>query len=165
MDKMRGNEKEKKQKQFVCNSKKQSLHLLRCGRGVEGFWTRGRENQSFPFTVYLIKFWMHWVFIAAWAFLQLSRVGATLQLVHKLLPAVASLSAKHELQGTWAQELQLPDSRAQTQQLWHRGLVALKHVGSSQTRDQTRVSCIGRQIFATESLGKPSSSFYEFSLR
>ena len=28
----------------------------------------------------------------------------------------------------------------------HTGLVALRHVGSSQTRDQTRVPCIGRWI-------------------
>ena len=39
---------------------------------------------------------------------------------------------------------QAPD--AQAQQLWHTGLVAPRHVGSSQTRAQTRVPCIGRQI-------------------
>ena len=38
---------------------------------------------------------------------------------------------------------QAPD--AQSQQLWLMGLVALRHVGSSQTRAQTRVPCIGRQ--------------------
>ena len=32
------------------------------------------------------------------------------------------------------------------QQLWHTGLVAPQHVGSSQTRDQTCVPCTGRQI-------------------
>ena len=32
------------------------------------------------------------------------------------------------------------------QQLWCPGLVALRHVGSSPTRDRTHVSCIGRQI-------------------
>ena len=36
--------------------------------------------------------------------------------------------------------------RAQAQLLWHMGLVAPQHVGSSQTRDQTHVPCIGRQI-------------------
>ena len=36
--------------------------------------------------------------------------------------------------------------RAQAQWLWHMGLVAPQHVGSSQTRDRTHVSCIGRQI-------------------
>lgn len=35
----------------------------------------------------------------------------------------------------------VPGSRAQAQQPWHVGLVALWHVGSSQIRDQT---CIGR---------------------
>ena len=35
---------------------------------------------------------------------------------------------------------------AQAQQLWLMGLVAPRHVGSSQTRAQTRVPCIGRQI-------------------
>ena len=39
---------------------------------------------------------------------------------------------------------QAPD--AQAQQLWHTGLAALQHVGSSQTRARTRVPCIGRQI-------------------
>ena len=39
---------------------------------------------------------------------------------------------------------QAPD--AQAQQLWHAGLVAPRHVGSSQTRARTRVPCIGRQI-------------------
>ena len=38
---------------------------------------------------------------------------------------------------------QAPD--AQAQQLWRTGLVTPWHVGSSQTRARTRVSCIGRQ--------------------
>ena len=48
--------------------------------------------------------------------------------------------------GMWAQWLQLAGYRAQAQGFWRMGLVALRHVGSSQTRDQTPVSCIGRQI-------------------
>ena len=58
----------------------------------------------------------------------------------------------------------------QTQQLWLTGFVALRHVGSSRTRDRTRVSCVGRQILihcaARESPGslinlfnKPTSLF------
>ena len=39
---------------------------------------------------------------------------------------------------------QAPD--AQAQQLWLTGVVAPRHVGSSQTRSRTRVPCIGRQI-------------------
>ena len=39
---------------------------------------------------------------------------------------------------------QAPD--AQAQQLWLTGLVAPRHVGSSQARARTRVPCIGRRI-------------------
>ena len=46
----------------------------------------------------------------------------------------------------WAQYLQLAGSGAQAQSLWRLGLVAPWHVGSSWTRDQTHVPCIGRQI-------------------
>ena len=48
--------------------------------------------------------------------------------------------------GAWAQQLCLAGSRAQTQQLGRTGLVAPQHVGSSRTRAQTRVPCIGRRI-------------------
>ena len=44
------------------------------------------------------------------------------------------------------QQLQLTGSRAWAQELWHAGLVALWHVGSSWIRDRTCVSCIGRWI-------------------
>ena len=47
---------------------------------------------------------------------------------------VLSLVAEHGLLG------------AQAQWLWHTGLVALRHVGSSQTRNQTSVPCIARWI-------------------
>ena len=39
-----------------------------------------------------------------------------------------------------------PDSRAQAQSWWHTGWAALQHVGSSQLRDWTHVSSIGRKI-------------------
>ena len=53
--------------------------------------------------------------------------------VRKPLTIAASLVAEHRLQTCG-------------EQLWLTGLVALRHVGSSQTRAQTRVPCIGRQI-------------------
>ena len=46
----------------------------------------------------------------------------------------------------WLLLLRSMGSRAQAQQLWPSGLVALRHVGSSQTRDRTRVPCTGRWI-------------------
>ena len=55
---------------------------------------------------------------------------------------VASLVAEHRLQVHRLQQWQ----QTPAQSLWHTGLVTLWHVGSSQIRDWTRVSCIGRQI-------------------
>ena len=67
-------------------------------------------------------------------FLQVRQAGATLQ---------RSAWASH-YRGLSCCRAQAPD--AQAQQLWLTGLVAPWHVGSSQTRAQTRVPCIGRQI-------------------
>ena len=67
-------------------------------------------------------------------FLQLRRAGASL---HR------GARASH-CRGLSCCGAQAPD--AQAQQLWLTGLVAPRHVGSSQTRAQTRVPCVGRQI-------------------
>ena len=67
-------------------------------------------------------------------FLQLRQVGATL---HR------GARASH-CRGLSCCGAQAPD--AQAQQLWLTGLVAPRHVGSSQTRARTRVPCVGRQI-------------------
>ena len=48
--------------------------------------------------------------------------------------------------GRWAQSLQLLGSRAQAQQLWRLGLLALWHVGYFQIRDQICTSCTDRWI-------------------
>ena len=66
-------------------------------------------------------------------FLQLRRVGATL---HR------GARASH-YRGLSCCGAQAPD--AQAQQLWLTGLVAPRHVGSSQNRARTRVPCIGRR--------------------
>ena len=56
---------------------------------------------------------------------------------------------------TQTQQLWLQGSRAQAQQLWHMGLVAPQHVGSSQPRNQTHISCIGTgRFFTSEPPGK-----------
>ena len=47
--------------------------------------------------------------------------------------------------GVGAQYLQLPGAKAQVQMRWT-GFVAPRRMGSSWIRDQTCVSCIGRQI-------------------
>ena len=67
-------------------------------------------------------------------FLQLRQAGVTLH---------CSARASH-YRGLSFCGAQAPD--AQAQQPWLMGLVAPRHVGSSQTRARTRVPCIGRQI-------------------
>ena len=61
-------------------------------------------------------------------------VGFSLIAVHGLFLAVASLLEEHRLWNTWAQSL------------WQTHWVAPRHMESSQIRDQTCISCIGRQI-------------------
>ena len=82
----------------------------------------------------------------AWAFSSCGKWGLLFVAVCGLLIAVASLASEHGLQARGLQQLWLAGSRAQAQQLWHTGLVAPRHVGSSQIRARTRVPCIGRQV-------------------
>ena len=51
------------------------------------------------------SFWLHWVFIAARAFLWLWRAGPLLAAVLRLLAAVGHLAAEHGLRSTWAYSL------------------------------------------------------------
>ena len=75
-------------------------------------------------------------------FLQLWRVGATLQLW------CLGFSL-------WWLLLWFPGSSMQAQLLWRMGLAALYHVGSSHTRDRNRVPCIARWILNHWTTGKP----------
>ena len=58
--------------------------------------------------------------------------------------AVTSLAAEHGLQAGSLQQSRLLGFGAQAQQLWLRGLVDSRHVGSSQTRDRTCFPCVGK---------------------
>ena len=101
-----------------------------------------------------IYFLLHWVFVAAlrlslvavsWGYSSLQCVGFSL----RWLPPLRSTGSRctgFSSCGTPAQQLWLAGSRAQAQQLQCTGLVAPRHVGSSQTRARTCVPCIGRQI-------------------
>ena len=106
-------------------------------------------------------------------FLQLQRAVVTLLLQCAgsslrwllLFWSMGSRRAGFSSCGLWAQQLWLAGSRAQAQQLWHTGLVAPWHVGSSRTRAQTRVPCIDRRILnhcATKEVR--SCQFYQSKL-
>ena len=102
----------------------------------------------------LFYFWLHWVFVAVCGlslvvassgYSLLRCVGFSLRWL-LLLRSTGSRSMGFSSCGTQAQQLWLMGSRAQAQQLWPMGLVALQYVGSSQSRVQTCVPCIGRRI-------------------
>ena len=114
--------------------------------------------KSFHFLKYLfilfIYFWLHWVFVAACglSLVAVSRGYSSLQCAGfslrwlLLLRSTGSRCMGFSSCGAWAQQLWLAGSRAQAQQLQRTGLVALQHVGCSQTRARTRVPCVGRRI-------------------
>ena len=109
--------------------------------------------------------WLCWVFVAASGPSAAASEGATLQLAVLGLccciwaSAAASEGATLQLQcaGFSLQRLLLLQSTGSrhtgfhscctwVQQLWPMGVVTSPHVGCSRIRDQTHVSCIGRQI-------------------
>ena len=105
--------------------------------------------------IYLfIYFWLRWVFVAAHGLSPVAARGgySSLRCVgfslwwFLLLRSMGSRCTGFSSCGTQAQQLWLAVSRVQAQQLWCTGLVVPRHVGSSQTRDRTRVPRIGRQI-------------------
>ena len=112
------------------------------------------EVSCFVFVLFIYLFWLCWFSIAAWAFLQLWQARPTLP-CNEWASHCSGFSCCRAwiLQrtgfgscGLWAHELRFPGSRAQAQQLWCMGLVALWQVGSPRIGNQTRVSCTGRQI-------------------
>ena len=85
-------------------------------------------------------FWLCWVFSAVW--------GLSPAVVNGLLTVVAALVAEHGLQAHGLQRLQ------------HTGSAASWRVESSRTRDQTRVSCIGRWTQPLNHQGSPLTAIF-----
>ena len=103
-----------------------------------------KGNINFLKFIYLFIFGCVGSLFLCEGFLQLRRAGATL---------LRGARAYHCC-GLSRCGAQAPD--AQAQYLWLTGLVAPRHVGSSQTRARTRVPCIGRrQFLTTVPPGKP----------
>ena len=104
--------------------------------------------------ILFIYFWLHWVFVAVCGLSLVAESGGHSSLQCPgfslrwllLLRSTGSRHAGVSSCGTRAQQLWLVGSRVQAQQLWHTGLVAPRHVGSSRTRARTRVPCVGRQV-------------------
>ena len=135
----RGKTREK-QRGHKLTSRRKTSNSRACEKAVSGVAELrssqlcAHQPQSYQESFFF--FWLHWVFLAvrrlslvvAWATL---RFGMRLLFLHNTgsrthrLPLLLHTSSVAEFKG----------SRAQTQQLRHLGLVALWHMGSSQTRD------------------------------
>ena len=112
---------------------------------------------SFKFILTIILFtqlWLCWFFVAVCRLSLAFRAGPTLQLgctdfSLRWLPLLQSPSSRaHGLQQWWrgGSAVAAPALYSTGSIVWPTGLAAPRHVGSSQTRDQTCVSCIDRQI-------------------
>ena len=94
------------------------------------------------FIFYLFTFWLRWVFVAACGLSLVAVCGG-----YSLLRCAGfSLRWLFLLQSTGSRCTSFSSCGTQAQKLWCMGLIALRHVGPSQTRAQTHVPCIGRQI-------------------
>ena len=103
----------------------------------------------------LFGFWLCWIFLAALG-LSLAVVGGLLSVVAHGLIAVALLAVEYGFQGMWA-----PAVTAQHLVVWHMGLVAARHVGSSQISDRTRVPLHWQADFhPLYHQGSPTNSSY-----
>ena len=87
-------------------------------------------------------FWLCWVFVAARGLSLVAASGG----YSLLWCAGFSLQWLLLLQSTGSRCTGFSSCVRWAQQLWRTGLVAPRHVGSSPTRDRTRVPCIGRWI-------------------
>ena len=102
---------------------------------------------SIPLLFFLIFFFKLWVYLFIYLFmavLSLRFCARAFSSCGKWGPLFITVRGPLTVTTSLCCGAQAPD--AQAQQLWLRGLVAPRHVGSSQTRARTRVPCIGRQI-------------------
>ena len=92
-------------------------------------------------------------------FLQLRRAGALSSCAVQASHCGGFSCCRARAPGTWAQQLRLPSSRAQAQQLWGRDFIAPRHVGSSWIRDQTYPTspALAGGFFTTKEAPKMSS--------
>ena len=89
-----------------------------------------------------IYFWLCRIFVAAHGLSLVASTGG-----YSLLQCTGfSLQWLLLFQSMGSRHTSFSSCGTRAQVLWLTGLVALQHVGSSQTRHRTRVPCIGRQI-------------------
>ena len=92
--------------------------------------------------ILFIYFWLRWVFVAARGLSLVAASGG----YSSLRCTGFSLQWLLLLRSTGSKCAGFRSCGMRAQQLWLMGLVAPRHVGSSQTRARTHVPCIGRWI-------------------
>ena len=115
--------------------------------------------------IYLIYLWLHWIFVAAWAFSGCGERGLLFKDFQLqwllLLQSTGSRGMSFSSFSMWAQQLLSTDSRAQAQQLWCISVAAPQHMESSRTKDQPPVPSTGRRILILCTTREvPSLSFF-----
>ena len=103
---------------------------------------QGQGPRIINFIYLFIYLWLRWVFVAAHG---LTLVAAS-RGYSSFWCAGFSLWWLLLLRSTGSRRAGFSSGGSRAQQLWRTGLFALRHVGSSQTRDGTRVPCTGRRI-------------------
>ena len=100
-------------------------------------------NKFIYLFIYLLTYlWLRWVFVAVRGLSLVAASGG----YSSLQFTGFSLQWLLLLQSTGSRCMGFSSCGSRAQQLWHTGLAALRHVGSSWARDRTRVPCIGRWI-------------------
>ena len=124
---------------------------LRCDNGFLPMTPKSTRNKSISQNLSnYLDFWFLFIFGCIKSSL-LHRLSSSCG-EQRLLPNCVQAShcsgfswAEHRLQSAQTSPV-APRLYSQAPQLWHMGLGALQRVGSSYIREQTCVSCIGRQI-------------------
>ena len=126
----------------VTSQRKQKLLGKKKKKNPSTFESHNQTVSLFS-KIYLI-FWLWWVFVGTCGLslvAESNQSGGYSSLRCVSFASVASLVAEQRLQHTGLQEL-----RRRAQQLWCTCLAGPQHVESAQTRDQTGIPCIARQI-------------------
>ena len=110
---------------------------------VVSFQVIQRDNKVSPIDCFIyLFFWLCWVFVAAHGLSLVAVSGGYSSLWY----AGFSLWWLLLLRSTGSRRMGFSSHSTRAQQFWPTGLVAPQHVGSSWTRNQTRVPCIGKRI-------------------
>ena len=123
------------------------------------------------FVLFCVLFWLFWVFVATCGLSLVAESGGYSSLQCETYcggfswcRAQAPGCMGSRSCSTWSFVVVAPGLQSTGSIVWRVGLVALWHVGSSQIRDRTCVSCIGRQILPLSHQGSLQPAFHTLNI-